>query len=272
MAYCKSWLTNMSSRPFLPRRRGELLLELLQVTRGRDGGPRNVLVGPADNLPEHREQLGALPGQAVLMANRIALIGLLRHQAGFFQPFQPVSQDVGGNALVRLHEFPVQALAHEKQVAHHQQRPLVAQNVQGVGDGAGGAGGADTRGRFALLHGCTVPPGVMTCKCKVTDLEWPLSLAKNKSQGVRRRESCRSGFRAGVRAVRCTTNPRRSLGFRFTASAGSANARPARGTRRSSRWPPRRSRSGASSVSTIKKRAAVIPPAAASVRRAVIRS
>src|SRR6267154_185056 len=252
----------MSSRPFLPRRRGELLLELLQVTRGRDGGPRNVLVGPADNLPEHREQLGALPGQAVLMANRIALIGLLRHQAGFFQPFQPVSQNVGGNALVRLHEFPVQALAQEKQVAHHQQRPLVAQNVQGVGDGAGGAGSADTRGRFALLHGCTVPSGVMTCKCKVTDLEWPLSLAKNKYQDARR-ESCRSGFRADVRAARCTTNPRRSLDFRFTASAASANARPARGTLRFLRWPPRRSRSRASSVSTIKKRTAVIPTAAA---------
>src|SRR2546428_11587075 len=116
MAYCKSWLTNMSSRPFPRRRRGELLLEFLQVTRRRDGGPRDVLVGPANDLPEHREQLRALPGQAVLMANRIALVGLLRHQAGFFQPFQPVSQDGGGNALVRLHEFPVLALAQGKQV------------------------------------------------------------------------------------------------------------------------------------------------------------
>src|SRR2546429_5459535 len=59
MTYCKSWLTDMSSRPFPPRRRGELLLEFLQVTRGRDGGPRNVLVGPANDLPEHREKLGA---------------------------------------------------------------------------------------------------------------------------------------------------------------------------------------------------------------------
>src|SRR5881628_1358497 len=123
----------MSSRPFPPRRRGELLLEFLQVTRRRDGGPRNVLVGPANDLPEHREKLGALPGQAVLMANRIALVGLFRQQTRFFQSLQPVSQDVG--------------------------------------DGAGGAGGADTRGRFTLLHGHTVPPGVMTCKCKVTDLE-----------------------------------------------------------------------------------------------------
>src|SRR6266704_277072 len=171
MTYCKALLTNMSSRPFPSRRRGELLLEFLQVTRRLDGGPRDVLVRPASDLPEHREKLGALPGQAVLMANRIAMVALLRHQAGFFQPFQPVSQDVGGNALARLHEFPVQALAQEKQVAHYEQRPLVAQNVQGVGDGAGGAGGADTRGRFTLLHGNTVPPGVMTCKYKVTDLE-----------------------------------------------------------------------------------------------------
>ena len=98
----------MSSRPFAPRRGGELPLEFLQVTRGRDGGPRDVFVGPANDLPEHREQLGALPGLAVLMANRIALVGLFRQQTRFFQSLQPVSQNVGGNALVRLHEFPGQ--------------------------------------------------------------------------------------------------------------------------------------------------------------------
>src|SRR5256712_13740631 len=102
MAYCKSWLTDMSSRPFPPRRRGELLLEFLQVTRGRDGGPRVVLVGPANNLPEHREQLAALPGQAVLMANRIALVGFFRQQTRSFRSLQAVCQSFGGNALVRL--------------------------------------------------------------------------------------------------------------------------------------------------------------------------
>src|SRR5882672_9653869 len=140
MAYCKSWLTNMSSRPFPPRRRGELPLEFLQVTRGRDGGPRNVLVGPANDLPEHREQLGALPGQAVLMTNRIALVGLFRQQARFFQSLQPVRQNVGGNAFTRLDEFSVLARAQEEQVAHHQQRPFVAQDVQRVGYGAVGTG------------------------------------------------------------------------------------------------------------------------------------
>src|SRR5579863_3491437 len=66
------------------------------------------------------------------------LIRRLSNEARVFQSFQAVGKNVGGNAFQRILQLTIGHIAAE-QVANHEQRPLVANEVESAGDRAGRA-------------------------------------------------------------------------------------------------------------------------------------
>ena len=90
---------------------------------------------PLSHRVQHRCEAAAAFGQAVLVARRV---GAVRHgldQAGGLEASQPLGQDIGGDVLGGLEEVAEARLAGE-QITHDEQSPAIAEEVEGVSDGA----------------------------------------------------------------------------------------------------------------------------------------
>ena len=74
-------------------------------------------------------------------------------QAAAFEPGQPFRQNVAGNALGRVEELGEAALVVQQQVAHHEQGPAVADQVEGAGYRARGTEPPCRRARAPRLCG-----------------------------------------------------------------------------------------------------------------------
>src|SRR5579859_4606756 len=85
------------------------------------------------------------------------LIRRLSNEARVFKFSEAVGKNVGGNAFQRILQLSIGHITAE-QVANHQQRPLIANQVKGACDGAGRAGKTARRGfRFYPFR---VPAGL----------------------------------------------------------------------------------------------------------------
>src|SRR5262249_12298455 len=101
---------------------------------------------------QHVAQSAALRGKHVGVAHRMLLIRGADNDAGTLQALETIRQNVGWNALRRTRELAVSALAVQ-QVPHHQQRPLIAHDVERIGDCAGRAEERLRGTHTLIIHG-----------------------------------------------------------------------------------------------------------------------
>ena len=94
-----------------------------------------VFVAPLGQMYDHRVEFLAHGGEPVFMAQGALLVGHLVEHAALGELAQSVAEHMAGDAQALL-EIIEAAHAH-KAVAQHQQRPVVADNGQGAGQGAG---------------------------------------------------------------------------------------------------------------------------------------
>jgi hypothetical protein len=73
----------------------------------------------------------------VLLTRRVIFVAPPPYQTAPLEPFEALAQDVGRDMLGRLQELGKAALAVEEQVAHHQERPPVTDDVERAGDRTG---------------------------------------------------------------------------------------------------------------------------------------
>jgi hypothetical protein len=96
------------------------------------------LVTPGAQHLEHRPQFLARLGELVLIARRVIAVLAAHHYAGRLQRAQPGGEPVAWRAgVLRDH---VEPLVAEGDLAHGQQRPFLADQVQGRRHRAGAAG------------------------------------------------------------------------------------------------------------------------------------
>src|ERR1700733_11288257 len=100
---------------------------------GQCDSTRYVLFAPTHKREQHLAQRAALRGKRVAVPNRTFLVRSAGDDAGTLEALEAIGKDVGWNALRRMSELAVGALAVQ-QVPHHEQRPLVTHYVQRVGD------------------------------------------------------------------------------------------------------------------------------------------
>jgi hypothetical protein len=101
-------------------------------------GVHRPLVTPGAQHLEHRPQFLAGLGELVLIARRVIAVLTANHQTGRFQRAQPRGEPVAGRAgVLRDH---VEPLVAEGDLAHGQQCPLLADQIQGRRHRAGAAG------------------------------------------------------------------------------------------------------------------------------------
>src|SRR5205823_5098525 len=97
-----------------------------------------------------------------LVPRRVLAVGRRGDEAGGLEPLEALGKDVGRNVLGRGDKLAETLLARE-QVANHEQRPAIAQQVEGTGDGAQRAplrvwwgiaqsGAAGTSGHWPASH------------------------------------------------------------------------------------------------------------------------
>jgi hypothetical protein len=98
---------------------------------------RRPAIAPRQQGPEHRDEIAARGGQAVLRARRRALILAALQDPGLDQGVQPGGEPVTGRAGVP--RDLVEPAVAEGDLANRQQRPFLADQVEGPGDGAGAA-------------------------------------------------------------------------------------------------------------------------------------
>ena len=91
---------------------------------------------PADHREENLPRTSAAGGELVQKATSIRLVGKTLHQAMLGEKFQPVRQDVRGDALRRRHEFLI-ALLSEEEIADHEEGPAVAEKIEREGQRTG---------------------------------------------------------------------------------------------------------------------------------------
>ena len=97
--------------------------------------PRDVLLAPPRKGTENFPQGFAFFRQPISVTHRVLLIGSLINQACFFQSLQPVGKDVGRNPFGRILQLFVRGVASH-QISNDEQRPLIADKVERVRDGA----------------------------------------------------------------------------------------------------------------------------------------
>jgi hypothetical protein len=99
---------------------------------------RQVLAPPDRHLRQHRQQVDALLGQAVHRLLQMRRVAGLRDDPLLQQHPQPISEDIGGNTLLRSQQLAVVPFVAEHHVANDQQAPLVAHHLEGEVDRAPG--------------------------------------------------------------------------------------------------------------------------------------
>ena len=144
------------------------------VWRARVG---DVGQAPVAQGAHGRRERSAGLGEVVVPAAGVVPVRGAGDQAGLLEALETVGQDVGGNALDGSEELAVARLAAQ-QVADDQQRPAVAEQVEGTGDGTGGASllawaGLGRRAWLGGLHIASIRAtlsGMVTCKSKAKAL------------------------------------------------------------------------------------------------------
>src|SRR5919202_456573 len=99
---------------------------------------RELRQAPGGERVDGRAERAAAVGQLVLDARRALAVGAAFDEAFALQALQALGQDVGRDLLGRIEKLAETALAGQ-QVADHQQRPAIADHVEGAGDRTGGA-------------------------------------------------------------------------------------------------------------------------------------
>ncbi len=97
--------------------------------------PAGVTHAPLHHRPQDRPQLLTLRRQPVFDPWRVIAVATRRDDAGLDQPLQSIRKDVGRNTLRRAQEFGKAPLAAD-QIANHEERPSVADEIQGARDRA----------------------------------------------------------------------------------------------------------------------------------------
>ncbi len=97
----------------------------------RDG----VLQPPGQQRVQHRHQRDAGVGEGVLEAGRVVLVGAALDHARLLEDLEPCRDPVAGGAGA-AHDVGEPPAAHDD-LADHQQRPPLADDLEGGGDGAG---------------------------------------------------------------------------------------------------------------------------------------
>src|SRR5262249_61629241 len=92
------------------------------------------LVAPEAESGQHRPEVASLLRQPVLVAAARCRLRLCREDAVGDEPAKPIREDVAGDAE-GIAEAGEVADAEER-LAHDQERPPVADQVEGAGDGA----------------------------------------------------------------------------------------------------------------------------------------
>ena len=121
---------------------------LLQGLRGGGEGLGAGEVGeaPAGEGDEDVAQGLAGGGELVVEASAVLLIGGLGDEALLVEVLEAVGEDVGGDAFGGGEEF-IEALLAEEEIAHDEDGPAVAEEVERARDRAGGAAGRAFRFR-----------------------------------------------------------------------------------------------------------------------------
>ena len=99
---------------------------------GSNLGAADVLFPPTRHSAKDVLKVVPLLRQRVRTAHGTLLVRLRLYQTRRRHFFQAIGEDVGGDALVRRKQF-FERMAPSQQVAHHEQRPLVADQVERAG-------------------------------------------------------------------------------------------------------------------------------------------
>src|SRR5207245_8218673 len=110
------------------------------ITAGPTSGPGQpqasrtgeVRHAPCRHGIQYAAEPAALVRQVVLGPRRTLAVGDALDQALLFEPLQPLGQQVGRDLLLRGEKLAVAGLAGQ-QIAHDQQRPAIAEQVQRAG-------------------------------------------------------------------------------------------------------------------------------------------
>jgi hypothetical protein len=94
-----------------------------------------VTHAPFHHCPQDRPELFTLRRQPVFDPGRVIAVPTGRDDAGLDEPLQSIRKDVGRNAFRRTEELGKASLASD-QIANHQERPSIADDIQGARDGA----------------------------------------------------------------------------------------------------------------------------------------
>ena len=98
--------------------------------------PIQVPPAPARQRADHDPQLAAALGQLVAGAGRVIGVEVARHQPVLLHQLEPVGQDVRRDAGLTAGEV-LEPLRPVEQIAHEQERPAVADDLEGPGDRTG---------------------------------------------------------------------------------------------------------------------------------------
>lgn len=89
---------------------------------------------PSDEGIEYLREIFSSFGERVRVSHGIGLVRRPHDDPGFLQALEAVGQDVRWDSFRRIEQPAVGTLAAQ-QIAYHQQRPFVANPLQGIGDG-----------------------------------------------------------------------------------------------------------------------------------------
>lgn len=91
---------------------------------------------PAHQLDQGRDQGSAFLGQGVDDLPSVCGVWLLGDDAAALEPVESISQDVGRYAFGRGEELLKIVLLYESHIAHDQEAPFIAQQIQGTANRA----------------------------------------------------------------------------------------------------------------------------------------
>ncbi len=95
------------------------------------------MLSPADQFMKDWREIPAARRRVVFLSRRVLRIAPTDQQAAAFEPLQAISQNVAGDLLRRSEELDVSMLVIQQEIAHHQQRPAISDEIERAGDRAG---------------------------------------------------------------------------------------------------------------------------------------
>ena len=95
----------------------------------------DVLETPRGKRADGATKIAAFVGQTVLESPRVLAVGGAGDEALTFEAFESVGEDVGGDVLGGGEELRIASFSAQE-VAHQQEGPSIADDVEGAGDRA----------------------------------------------------------------------------------------------------------------------------------------